>query len=1043
MESDPALGDRIWMVFLAALGVVALVHVLGPEALRGGVLMTVIGAAGATATVIGARRNLRSGRMPWYLLAAGQALFVAGDLLSYNYELLFGVELPFPSLADPVYLAVYPPVMVAFLLILRQRGAGNNRDGTLDALIVFVALATVSWVYLIDPIMDDPTLSLGLKAVTIAYPVMDLLVLAVLIRLAVSGGRGIPSFRLLVGGVATLLVTDSIYGAQLISGTFEIGSPLDVGWALCYACVGAAALHPSVRRVATREVVADFGLSRRRLLRLGMISAIAPGVLLFRTALGQHADEGAIAAVSIVLSGLVVARVLGILKLHQQALRREAVLRTCGEALVQAPARSDMLLAATSAAAELGGGQGFRVYVRAAADGELVAVHATDRDTAEIAPLQLARVSPTVATRLSAGQVVTLNGEADMIGLSYLCPLHVRGQLHGLIAALSHQEPAAREALAALAAQLALALESAALTEDLVRRQSEALFGSLVRNTSDLVLVAAPDGTIKFASPSAERVLGRPVAAIEGCQLAEFVHPDDLPAANGFLAAIAGSAGGDTSALEFRLGHATRTWLDMEALGANLLADENVQGILLNLRDVSERKAFEAQLSHQTLHDALTGLPNGTLFRDRVDHALGRREAEEQQVAVLLLDLDDFGTVNEGLGRAAGDELLATLAKRFAGCLGAGASAARLGGDELGALLASTTDEAGAAEIADRMLRAVAEPVVIGEREVRVHGSIGIAFATADTPGVRTAEDLERAADLAMQRAKELGKNGYQFSQEDVREAVMLQLQLKADLQRALSDGEFTLRYQPIVKLESHEMAGVEALVRWEHPSRGVVSPAEFIPLAEETGLIVELGRHVLMTACQAAVTLQADAPPGETMSMSVNLSARQLLHPDGVLDDVRAALAKSGIPPETLVLELTESAIMADADLAVERLRELKELGIRLAIDDFGTGYSSLNYIRQFPIDILKIDRSFIADVHRDDEVAALTSTIVDLARVLKLQVVAEGAEEVEQIARLEEMGCELVQGFYFSKPLLLADVRVLAVQHQAESQRPWATVV
>lgn len=486
-------------------------------------------------------------------------------------------------------------------------------------------------------------------------------------------------------------------------------------------------------------------------------------------------------------------------------------------------------------------------------------------------------------------------------------------------------------------------------------------------------------------------------------------------------------------------------------------------GRVLSFHDVTERVRLERGLARQALTDALTGLANRVLFRDRVAHALARNSRDPGRVAILLVDLDGFKLVNDGLGHRAGDAVLCGVGRRFGSAIREGDTVARLGGDEFAILLEDvrTVEEADAAAV--RLHGALASPItvtmsqhggsgsygsggnregdggtaeneVILDREIFVKASIGIALATpGDDP-----DGLLRNADVAMYAAKARGKGQAAHFERSMHEQAVTRLRLEEDLRVAVADlsrtdeVEFAVVFQPIVALDTEQVVSAEALLRWHHPGRGLISPLEFIPVAEDTGLIVQLGRWVLNQACVAAATWPT-TPDGTTVGVCVNLSGRQLQDAT-LVQDVRDALAATGLAPERLTLEITESVVMRDTSQILERLTALKEVGIRLAVDDFGTGYSSLSYIRQFPIDVLKIDKSFIDGVARGGDGAALARTIVALADTLQLRTVAEGIEDGAQSTALRALGCTLGQGFLFARPLAPADL----VHRIAGDQQP-----
>ena len=425
-------------------------------------------------------------------------------------------------------------------------------------------------------------------------------------------------------------------------------------------------------------------------------------------------------------------------------------------------------------------------------------------------------------------------------------------------------------------------------------------------------------------------------------------------------------------------------------------------------------------LEHQAFHDTLTGLPNRSLFHDRLQQALARQERDLKPLAVLLVDLDDFKTVNDSLGHAAGDELLKFVASSLRSSLRPGDTAARLGGDEFAVLVEEMRGRSDALRVADRIISALTQKLIIEDKEVFVHGSVGIAI----THGNDSATDVLRNADVAMYAAKAEGKGRYQIFDGAMHEGVMERLDLKADLQRAVERNEFVVHYQPLFDMTSGRILGTEALVRWQHPERGLVMPTEFIPIAEETGLILPIGRFVLEEACKQLRwwQMQVDAD----LSMSVNLSGRQLQEPE-LVSEVESILAAGPVAASSVTLELTESVLMHDTEATVAKLNALRKLGVHLAIDDFGTGYSSLGYLRQFPIETIKIDRSFTKGVAEGPENSALARAIIKLADTLGMKTVAEGVETKDQVEQLAAFGCQIGQGFVFSPAVSPAELEEL----------------
>jgi len=549
-------------------------------------------------------------------------------------------------------------------------------------------------------------------------------------------------------------------------------------------------------------------------------------------------------------------------------------------------------------------------------------------------------------------------------------------------------------------------------------RQSEARFRSLVQNSSDVVTVLDADGAIAYESGALRRVLGHDPAGRLGHRFVDSVHPDD----RGRFMSLAADLARATSeqAAEFRLRHADGSWRWVESIGLNLLADPAVHGVVLNFRDVTERKRLEDQLQHQAFHDPLTGLANRALFADRVTHALARNaRSPDEQLGVLFLDLDDFKVVNDSLGHLAGDELLVAVAERLRTCLRQQDTAARLGGDEFG-ILVEETDADGARQVAERVLAALRQPFALDGRHVAAQASIGIAMSGGHGPAgaSQTAEELLRNADAAMYSAKSRGKGRVEVYEARMHASALKRLELRGRMEASLAAGDFVVLYQPLVELTSGAVRGFEALVRWRQPDGRLMSPSDFIPLAEQTGLIVPLGSWVLQESCHQAAEWGRSSAYG-SLSVAVNVSPRQLQDPDFV-PLVARTLAQTGLAPETLMLELTETALLDEGEATESLIARLKELGVQISLDDFGTGYSSLSHLRRFPIDVLKIDRSFVDGIDGGEKgQRALVRSIIRLAQSLELETVAEGIERPEQLVALRALGVRYGQGFLFAEPM------------------------
>jgi diguanylate cyclase (GGDEF)-like protein/PAS domain S-box-containing protein len=557
--------------------------------------------------------------------------------------------------------------------------------------------------------------------------------------------------------------------------------------------------------------------------------------------------------------------------------------------------------------------------------------------------------------------------------------------------------------------------EEMAAKEALARREQR--IRALVEHSSDVVTLLDGDLRVLWQAASVRGLLGLEPGSLERVAIISIAHPDDREMLESFLRAR--PAGGAPATLRTRLRHSDGRWLHVEVVADNRFADPEVEGLILNMRDITERKAFEDELRHQAFHDSLTGLANRALYEDRLQHALARSLRERHSLAVLFLDLDDFKTINDSLGHRAGDALLKEIAARIDPLLRPSDTAARFGGDEFAVLLDGVDGETQARAIARRILDALHPPFTVDDRILNVTASIG--FAMND--GAAHPDELLRNADIAMYAAKASGKNSVHAFEQRLHTRALERLELRNELQQALVDEQFYLDYQPIFSLEERHAAGVEALVRWRHPTRGCLGPDQFLALTEETGLIVPLGRWVLERACAQGHEWQRTLRQAQPFYVSVNVSVKQLQEP-GFPQVVTDVLTSSGLDPRLLVLEITEGMLANDREAIGQQLKLLRELGLRIAVDDFGTGYSALSHLKQFPIDIIKIDKCFIDDLHGDDQNPSLVQAIIDLAEGLQLDVIAEGIEHQQQADQLTRMHSPLGQGYLFSRPISPAAV-------------------
>jgi diguanylate cyclase (GGDEF)-like protein/PAS domain S-box-containing protein len=822
-------------------------------------------------------------------------------------------------------------------------------------------------------------------------------------------------------------------------GRFRVGWDIGLTIALCVAALGVGEpLRALGLFYAALYLRSFYGSARRVALAAGssfMALAVAVAVTPADAA-GLVSPDVLAQLPSFALSAAITHLLTRTLVGYERRAARQAILTRTGTALLAAGDRDELYGVATAAALDLVDDLSGRSTIGTLDDAQMVHCVAaaganTDGLVGIVVPLAMtppgfqqviANGRPLAVSDADREALSELAGIADRGGSAFFAPLVVEGRARGTLSvdcAVS-LPPDTAEDLTLLAAELSLALERLVVDQRL--QASEERFRSVVQSASDVFAIVAADG-LRYVSPAIESVLGYAPDDFEGFRNG-LVHPDDLPRVIAALAEVRAQPHGTSLELQYRARHADGSWLRMESVATNLLANPAIDGVLLTSRDVTDRHRLEAELRHQAFHDALTGLPNRALLTERLDHALARvRRRSDASLTLLFLDLDDFKVINDSVGHTSGDELLVEVGKRLAECVRAEDTCARLAGDEF-AILLEDADAAAGERLAERLHAALAAPLQVGGRCLTVRVSIGIAESGGEIGG----DDLLANADLAMYAAKRSADRSRVF-QRTMRAVAGERLALREDLADALARDELELHYQPIVALKSGAIMGAEALLRWRHPERGLVQPLDFIGLAEQTGLIVPIGKWVLAEAVRQSLEWRRDGVVSEEFRIGVNVSARQLQDGDFV-EALERILAETGIDPRFVVLELTESVLLGEAAESVARLDAARALGVEVALDDFGTGYSALSYLSRLPIDTIKIDRSFIQA--GEDAISPLVSGIVQMATGLGLRVVAEGVEAPEHVEQLVAAGCRIGQGFLFSRPVEAAAFALAGARQQ-----------
>ena len=995
-----------------AVGAVAALLMLR---LSGQTIVLIAGAAaiGAAAWSIVVHQPIRRG--PWIAIVGGVAVMLVADISQGGGPPIFGWR-------EATQLGARGLIVAGLVWMIRIRHPRGDISALIDAAIIGLGFGTLGWVFTVAPHLAERGLTGSGRLTVAAFPVLDLLIAVLAVRLLACGGvRDTAALRIALAA-PMLFAADALgaFGAlNPVGGVMEASGEARLAFVVLLA---AAALHPTMRSLVERAPAREPVIASARLMLLVLAVLLGPTVLAVQAARGIRSNIPVFIAVSGILALLVLVRIAGLIAVlgstadrHRRAVVRETTLRRAAANLVAAADRTAVHMVTERTAIALAEGS----------SGEAVRL-IMDRDAGlgfdrDVTTGNFAALPEGIRQRLDRGESVVLTEASERVrtavavppdrGGLFLSPLIVNDVLRGIVVMPSRLEidEEVANALQTLASQAALALETIELTEYVRGKAGAERFRSLVQHASDVITITDAAGVIREQTPSVQRVLGYGQAALVGTAFTDILHQDDQVR---FADTLADAAAQPRIGITFSglARHVSGHWRNIETVVTNLLEDPNVRGFVLTTRDVTDQKALEKRLFHQAFHDPLTGLANRRLFTERVEKALQLRSLGES-VSVLFFDLDDFKTVNDSLGHQAGDELLVSAADRLRGALSPGELASRLGGDEFAVLVARDDETASRARaIAAATTVALKPAFLVGDREVIVRASVGIALSME----TGTAEELLRDADAAMFAAKEAGKGGYRVFEASMHESVMARLELKADLERAVEGEQFVVHYQPLVDLATGRLRGLEALVRWNHPTRGLISPSHFIPAAEESGLILPLGKYVLFEALRQTGEWRRKTR-ASNLYVSVNAAARQIQHPDFV-DLVAEALEAAGVPGEALVLEMTETTLMDETEQVVAVMQRLSKLGVRIALDDFGTGYSSLAYLRRFPIHQLKIDRSFVSGIQRyGDDDAELVRAIIGIGRGLGLSTLAEGIERPEQRDILRQLECDFGQGHLF----------------------------
>ena len=1014
---------RPWVVALG-LGSIAAYAAAATRGETASAIALVVTVSSSVAVLAVAGSQPEATRPTWRLMAIGTLLMAAGQVVRAVHGGMVGVEEPFPSIADAPFLLGYILSVAGVFVLVRRRAHEGDLDSWLDAWILTGAAAVSLWTLLVGPYMRDDAIPLAARVLNLGYFGLTLTLLGLIIRLAVTPGVHAGAYMLLGRAIGCFLVTDLL--ATFAYATGRDPALIALGSIPTATLFCAAIFHPTASEIADTPDDVEPGSGPLRLLMLGTALAIPPLIQVheYSVSEGRGVDTVLIIVSSIVMVGLVLLRMHRLVRARERIAARERALREAGERLVAAASVQELNeQAAVALAAVIDS-----VPVRCAGVAE-----SRGDNTYEVGMVEIGGDVVRVGERITfdddehkhVGELLwaahrKLTG-LELYGAPFLIPDERDRVLFAFTEGTIDRHD--RRAFESLGRDVGLARRGLLAAQMIERSRTERRFESLVQHSSDIVVVTDSDLIASYVSPALERQLGWKPEDLIGTKITEIVPEAERESVLTNLGKLIAS---HPSAAQVELAvtdvNGRRRLIDLTV--TDLTQHPEVEGFVLNGRDVTEATQLRADLMHAAYHDALTGLPNRAQFTQDVAACL--KTGGERRAAVLFIDLDDFKTINDGLGHAAGDQVLRTIARRLADATGPGDVASRLGGDEFALLIRDGTDVDKIETLANQVLDTIREPIDVDGRQMTTSASMGIVVAT----WAMSAEAVQRNADVAMYRAKAAGKGRFERFEDHMQTHALERLELKADLRRAIDGGELELDYQPLIELDDMTTTGVEALVRWRHPVRGRVRPDEFIPLAEETGLIHELGLWVLDEACRQLADWRRE-PATEGLRVAVNLSAKQLPEPN-LPDQIAQAIAKHEVPARCITIEITENVLMDESDFTARRLREIRDIGVSLAIDDFGTGYSSLGYLQRYPFDVLKIDRTFVSGLDQPGPNAEVAATIIDLANRLEVRTVAEGIETDAELSELLALGCTCGQGYLFSKPVAPDEIEErLAEEH------------